>query len=189
MSITVIDPVRPWTLADVEALPDDGNRYEILTVGELTVSPAPQMLHQRAVANLLEILRPVARDVGLDVEVVSDINLLIHGERYARPDIALVDGGFADTNPLYFPAAGVVAVGEVVSPSTQSQDRRTKARLYADAGIGTYWRGELEPVPQVIVSTLRRGRYVQVVAATAGVTAAIEHPFPVKLDPAFLLRS
>lgn len=30
----------PWTIADVEALPETGSRFEILAPGVLTVSPA-----------------------------------------------------------------------------------------------------------------------------------------------------
>jgi len=34
-----------WTIADLEQLPDDGNRYEILH-GELLVTPLPSAGHQ-----------------------------------------------------------------------------------------------------------------------------------------------
>jgi hypothetical protein len=34
-----------YTAADVRALPDDGNRYEVVH-GELLVSPGPRLLHQ-----------------------------------------------------------------------------------------------------------------------------------------------
>lgn len=40
-----------WTVEMVHALPDDGNRHEVID-GELFVSPAPSMLHQRALARL-----------------------------------------------------------------------------------------------------------------------------------------
>ena len=39
-------PETEWTLDMVHALPDDGNRYELLD-GELLVSPTPSLLHQR----------------------------------------------------------------------------------------------------------------------------------------------
>ena len=36
-----------WTVDMVRALPDDGNRYEVID-GELFVTPAPSWTHQRA---------------------------------------------------------------------------------------------------------------------------------------------
>ena len=50
-------PQTEWTLEMVHALPDDGNRYELVD-GELLVSPAPSLLHQRVLAALFEVLRP-----------------------------------------------------------------------------------------------------------------------------------
>ena len=39
---------RRWSVEDVWALPDDGNRYETVD-GELLVSPAPRLIHQHVV--------------------------------------------------------------------------------------------------------------------------------------------
>jgi hypothetical protein len=51
----------PWTVADVEALPDVGDhvRYELLSPGVLTVSPAPGTAHQR-----ISTPRPGSRRTG-----------------------------------------------------------------------------------------------------------------------------
>ena len=46
-----------WTVDMVRALPDDGNRYEVID-GELFVTPAPSWTHQRAVVELLMLIRP-----------------------------------------------------------------------------------------------------------------------------------
>ena len=43
------------TYADYAALPDDGNRYELLD-GELFVMPAPSIWHQIILANLVRAL-------------------------------------------------------------------------------------------------------------------------------------
>ena len=44
------------TIADLDALPDDDNRYELFE-GELFVSRAPGLSHQRVLGNLYTILR------------------------------------------------------------------------------------------------------------------------------------
>jgi hypothetical protein len=43
-------PAQPteWTVDMVRALPDDGNRYEVIG-GELFVTPAPSLIHKRAI--------------------------------------------------------------------------------------------------------------------------------------------
>src|SRR5258706_15309046 len=50
----------PWTRELVLALPDDGNRYELLD-GELLVTPAPRARHQDAALALLRRLDPYVR--------------------------------------------------------------------------------------------------------------------------------
>jgi hypothetical protein len=49
-----------WTAEMVRALPEDGNRYEVLD-GELLVTPAPSLMHQRALRLLFELLAPYPR--------------------------------------------------------------------------------------------------------------------------------
>lgn len=44
-----------WTAEQVRAIPDDGNRYEVVD-GELLVTPAPAKRHQRAVTERPEVL-------------------------------------------------------------------------------------------------------------------------------------
>ena len=68
-------PAQPteWTIEMVRALPDDGNRYEVVG-GELFVTPAPTWTHQRAVSELLVLLVPYLRQHRLGdaiVEVLS----------------------------------------------------------------------------------------------------------------------
>ena len=54
----LLDPIT--TVEELLALPDDGLRHELLD-GEHVVTPAPALLHQRAVAELMYALRPFLR--------------------------------------------------------------------------------------------------------------------------------
>ena len=45
-----LEPVL--TIADLDSMPEDGNRYELIE-GELFVSRAPSLTHQDVVANLI----------------------------------------------------------------------------------------------------------------------------------------
>jgi Uma2 family endonuclease len=189
MSVALVGHVGPWTIEDVEGLPDSGDhaRYELLTPGVLTVSPAPGTAHQRASRRLANLLEAAAAAARAPVEVLEAVNMEIAGGRLAVPDIALVDREFAATDPTRYPCSAVLAAVEIVSPSTHPQDRLIKPQLYAEARIGTYWRLELDP-PQLIVSTLIRGQYRHAVTAPAGRTTQIQLPFPVRVDPAALVR-
>jgi Uma2 family endonuclease len=61
-----------WTVEMLDALPDDGQRYEIID-GELFVTPAPSDVHQYVVAELLsrllEYLRKSVRGASRDLAV------------------------------------------------------------------------------------------------------------------------
>jgi hypothetical protein len=54
MNQTISDKVR-WTTADLELLPDNGDRYEIID-GELFMTLAPHWGHQKAIGNLYQEL-------------------------------------------------------------------------------------------------------------------------------------
>ena len=187
MGFALAEHSGPWTIEDVEALPDYGDhaRYELLTAGVLTVSPAPGTAHQRASFNLANAL---IKTVPSHLEVLEAINVEIPGGRLCQPDIVVVDAAFADTEPIRYPPRMVLAVVEIVSPNSHPQDRVIKPQLYAAAGIPVYWRLEIEKSPQLIVSELRRGRYVQQVVATAGELTVVDLPFRVVVDPAALVR-
>ena len=53
---SVIPHGRPFTVDDLEGMPDDGNRYELID-GMLHVSPAPWLGHQVVLAEVYDRLR------------------------------------------------------------------------------------------------------------------------------------
>ena len=75
---------RPFTVADLEAMPDDGNRYELID-GMLVVSPAPSWGHQEMGLTAYVVLRekcprayrvmgaPFALQTAFDSEVRPDV--------------------------------------------------------------------------------------------------------------------
>ncbi|MCX9190928.1 Uma2 family endonuclease [Carbonactinospora thermoautotrophica] len=173
----------PWTAEDVLAMPEDPThaRYEVID-GGLIVTPAPGFPHQRASFRLHVLLAEAAQAAGADVEVIENVNVLLPAG-LTVPDVVVVDAEVARRAGAAVDASAVQAVVEIVSPSTQRMDRLVKPGVYAEAGIPVLWRVELEPVPAVIVSELRDGRYVESAVARAGQPATIPVPFPVKLDP------
>lgn len=190
MSVALVEHTGPWTPDDVEALPDAGDhtRFEVYEGGVLVVSPAPGVAHQRASYWLHQALAQAAVAAGADVEVLEAVNVAIPGNKLLVPDVVVVAANAIDETTTRIPSEAVLAVVEVVSPSTVSIDRAIKPAMYAEAGIPIYWRVELQDTPRIVVSSLSRGRYLTKSTATAGSRSRITKPFAVEIDPANLIR-
>jgi Uma2 family endonuclease len=186
MSIALAEHTGPWTADDVEALPDAGDhaRFEVYEGGVLVVSPAPGVGHQRASYWLHRALA----QAGADAEVLEAVNVTLPGGKLLVPDVVVVAAEAVDETATRLPCEAVLAVVEVVSPSTVSMDRAVKPVMYAEAGIPVYWRVELHGTPKIVVCSLSRGRYVTRTTLVAGTPGRITRPFAVELDPADLTR-
>lgn len=128
---------RDWTVARLHALPDDGNRYEIID-GVLYVTPAPAAPHQWVLCNLLEILRPYARTLGLSV-LLSPADIEYSERTLVQPDL-FVFSNPSGTAPQSWPAVQPLwLAAEALSPSTRRRDRTVKRDLYLREGVPEYW--------------------------------------------------
>jgi Uma2 family endonuclease len=188
MSVALVDHTGPWTADDVEALPDAGDhaRFEVYEGGVLVVSPAPGVGHQRASYWLHRALAQAAISAGADAEVLEAVNVALPGGKLLVPDVVVA--GAVDETTTRLPCEAVLAVVEVVSPSTVSIDRAIKPVMYAEAGIPVYWRVELHDIPKIVACSLSRGRYIARTTLVAGTPGRITRPFAVELDPADLTR-
>jgi hypothetical protein len=74
----------------VRALPDDGNRYEVID-GELFVTPAPSVGHQRAVLELALLVAPYLRAHRIGEALISPADVIVYGPRkFVQPDLFVV---------------------------------------------------------------------------------------------------
>jgi Uma2 family endonuclease len=190
VKVALVEHTGPWTPDDVEALPDAGSRsrFEVHDGGVLVVSPAPGVAHQRASYWLHQALAQAAVAADEGVEVLEAVNVAIPGNKLLVPDVVVVTANAIDETTIRIPAEAVLAVVEIVSPSTVSIDRAIKPAMYAEANIPVYWRVELQDTPRIVVSSLSRGRYLTKSTATAGTRSRITKPFAVEIDPAGLIR-
>lgn len=171
---------RPFTAADLEAMPDDGRRYELLD-GSLLVSPAPAWRHQRVVANLVHLLMT---HCPRDLEVlVAPFDVQLAEDTVLQPDVLVTPRTSAETHGLS--GSPLLAV-EVLSPSTRSADLGAKLERYQRAGCPAYW--VVDPgVPALTAWRLEKGRYGEPTRVEADREFTAGHPFPVTLTPATLL--
>ncbi len=131
------DLARRWTREEVLALPDDGNRYELLD-GELLVSPSPRPLHQLALDALYDRLQPYVRQHQLGRTLHSPADLDFRSGQLLQPDLFVYPdppGGLREWSQIGIP----ILVVEVLSPSTALHDRNRKRRRYQDFGVPEYW--------------------------------------------------
>ena len=130
-------PRTDCTVEMLHELPEDGNRYEVID-GVLLVSPAPSLLHQRAVGELFAVLRPYVRSVGLEV-LIAPAAVTWSPRTEVQPDVLalpLLNGRLVER----FEDVGVLSLAvEVISPSTVRTDRFTKRREYQQRGVPEYW--------------------------------------------------
>ena len=76
------------------------------------------------------------------------------------PVVVVVAAGVVGEMATRIPCDAVLAVVEVVFPSTMAMDRAVKPVMYAEAGIPVCWRVALQGTPKIVACSLSRGRYI-----------------------------
>ncbi|MEV0032962.1 Uma2 family endonuclease [Nocardia sp. NPDC050793] len=180
-----------WTSADLDRMPDDGLRYEVLN-GQLVVNAFPTPRHQWVIKRLESALEAVRSD---GYEVMQGVGVLI-GDDEPIPDLIVVSGPI-DWDGRGIPVEQVELAVEVVSKSTTLQDRMVKPVLYSEAGIPNYWRFEFNPfkgqlpgesLPVAFVHALGGdSSYEPTHRVAAGEKVTVRTPFEFTIDPAALL--
>jgi Uma2 family endonuclease len=125
-----------WTIADVEALPADGNRYEILH-GELLVTPLPSARHQRIAARLSLLVMQWCR-ANTGWTVLAPGGVWVSETNWFEPDLAVYAAPEeADLHWREMPTPLLVV--EILSRSTARRDRHRKRPAYLANGVGEVW--------------------------------------------------
>jgi len=134
---------RITTIEQLLALPDDGMRHELLD-GVHAVTPAPSLLHQRAVGRLYVALHTATQECE-DVELLTSPADIVLGARdLVQPDLFVVNKAHDKARPNW-PDVGVPLLAvEILSPTTAARDRGVKRRIYQRAGVTEYWIVDLD---------------------------------------------
>src|SRR5262245_57904670 len=110
-------PTR-WTYDEFAKLPEgDGNRYEIIA-GQLYVTPAPAMRHQRVVTDLVFVLQSYVRQHRLGRVYVGPVDVLFAEGDYLEPDLIFISSERREIESARGVEAAPDLVVEVLSPST-----------------------------------------------------------------------
>ena len=133
-----IEPLM--TVDDLEAMPEDGNRYEVIE-GELFVSCAAGLPHQRALGNVFHTCRKYL-DTNPIGEIIATPGLVFDQYSGVIPDIVFFTherGAEIIANERLVAAPELVI--EILSPGREnlSRDRIAKRQLYAKHNVKEYW--------------------------------------------------
>ena len=132
-----------WTAEMVRALPDDGQRYEVIA-GELFVTPAPSFDHQDAVMRLLVPLNEYLNRTGAGHVAFSPADIELDDETLVQPDLFVVPLVGGRRPRKWTDVTRLLLAVEVLSPSTARADRTVKRRLFQRVGVPEYWIVDVE---------------------------------------------
>ena len=129
---------RTMTWSELEQMPEDGPRIELYD-GEVWVMTAPTLGHQRVVLETAILFREYERRAGGEV-AMSPLDVIFSELNVVQPDV------------LYFVKERVHllegatrlrerpdVVVEILSPSTASNDKGRKMRMFARYEVPEYW--------------------------------------------------
>lgn len=153
-----VETVKPRvSYADLQRMPEDGNRYELYD-GELYMVPSPLPRHQWISKRLFLAIFELTRRSGGEIFyapfdiVLSEYNVVQPDLIYFGPELAR---RIRPREHVRFPPD--VAI-EVLSPSTARNDRGRKRALMARYQVPEYW--VVDPDTRTVeISTYRDGGY------------------------------
>ncbi|MEU7958068.1 Uma2 family endonuclease [Micromonospora humida] len=140
-------PILPerheWTVDDLGDLPKD-LPYELIN-GRLIV-PSPTALHQDLCVRLL---LAVEVNCPSDHLVSFDLSMRVDRRNEPRPDVVAIHRRHAGRSPV--PVEDALLAVEVVAPTSTFRDMYDKAKVYAHAGVRSYW--VVDPLQERITLT------------------------------------
>jgi len=173
VAVNVPGQLDRFTIDDLEQVPYDGMRYEVLNGSLLITPPAPYQHNRRSQHLGLALLS--AAPSGLEVLMTGTQAIALEGGDGPSPDVLVfTPGDYA----VAVPVAAVALVVEVTSPGNRSNDTVTKLERYARAGIGHYWIVDPDRITVYRLDPAD-GAYREM---TAGRRVRVTEPFPVEVS-------
>jgi Uma2 family endonuclease len=130
-----------WTSHDLDVLPDDGKRYEIVD-GELYMSRQPHWHHQFVANQIWELLQQWSRETKAGM-ANSAPGVIFAEDDDVAPDVVWISRtrlakAIQPDGKLH---AAPELVVEILSPGSvnAARDREAKLKLYSRHGILEYW--------------------------------------------------
>ena len=140
---THIEPLL--TVADLDMMPDDGNRYELIE-GEIFASRSPSLTHQSVSGNIFLSIKAylIEKPIG---EIWATPGVIFSEFSGVIPDLVFVSHQRRTEIASGDRITGAPdLVIEIVSPGAENErrDRLAKRQLYGKHGVKEYWIVDFE---------------------------------------------
>ena len=174
-----------WTYTEYAALPDDGQRYEIVD-GVLFMAPAPNEWHQTTAGEIFAYLRAYVKLKDLGRVYIAPFDVELNYRTVVQPDVLVVLNAHRERITFSRIIGAPDLVVEISSPGTVGHDRTDKQSAYAQAGVPEYWLAD--PASRTVeVLALEQGIYrsLGVFEGKATLPTRIMPDFPVHVEQFF----
>ena len=127
MSITINPPAGHWTIDDLDRIEADGYRVELHEGNLVIMSPATAW-HSVVILRLANAL------LAMGLPAITEIGVKRSGRDLRVADIAVFREAVTDLDIAFWAPGDIATVIEVVSESSELDDRVTKPLWYAEVG-------------------------------------------------------
>ncbi len=143
--MAILEPVvdylskkRDLTYWEYTLLPNDGNRYEILE-GELQMTPSPKTKHQVVSRNLLVEIFLFLKKNKIGKVFGAPYDVILSQDNVVEPDIIFISNDNLEIITEDNVQGSPDLLIEILSPSSQDNDRNKKKVIYETYGVKEYW--------------------------------------------------
>lgn len=146
------------TYQDYVCFPDDGKRHEIID-GTHFMNPAPSIYHQQVSRRLqFQLYAEIElRELGVVIDAPVDVQITDHD--IVQPDLVVVLSENRIITPTKVKGAPNHVI-EILSPSTEVNDKTLKRQLFEQAGVPEYWI--VDPADHSVLQlVLKDGKYAE----------------------------
>ena len=145
-----------YTYEDLERLPDDGRRFEIID-GELIELTSPSSEHQLVSAQLFRELDAYVTRHGVGTVLYAPLDIRLSPHNIVQPDLVYLSRArFPVVRGRPIEGAPDLVV-EILSPSTRERDLEDKLALYARYGVPEHWIADLDALALPIYAPVNGG--------------------------------
>jgi len=148
-----------WTSNDLELLPENGNRYEIIE-GELYVTRAPHWKHQTVIVKITNALENWSTETKLG-RIIFNLGIIFTDQDNVIPDLIWISyqrlESCVDESGHFINSPELIV--EVLSqkPNDIKRDKETKLKLYSNRGVQEYWIADWQ-LKEVEIYTRNEGK-------------------------------